>query len=290
MSERALKSSFELLNVDCVRLNKSWNYQNIISPFYRLYLIEEGEGVLSDAIGATTMKPGYLYLVPSYTTCSYSCEERMVQFYIQFIEESPDGNSLFAMNRNVLKAPVQNGDTEMMLRLLVLNPDRGLAQHNPKDYEQRPVLQQFKEHNRLLSLSAYVETKGILLRLLSRFLTDEIFRPGEQRPVPSVVLKTILYIQTHLSENITVTQLARELDLNPDYLSRIFLEHTGERPLSYIQYKRVEHAQFLMLTTALSLTEVAIECGFDSLSYFSRIFKKVLGLTPGEYKSQARSI
>jgi AraC family transcriptional regulator len=290
MSDVALKSSFELLNVDCVRLNKSWNYQNIISPFYRLYLLEEGEGLLSDSVGVTTMKPGYLYLVPSYTLCSYSCEDRMVQYYLQFIEESPDGNSLFAMNRTVLQAPVQDGDPEMIHRLLALNPDRGLPQHNPKYYQERPVIQQFKEHNRLLSLSSYVETKGILLQLVSRFLTDEIFKSGEHRPVPSAVLKTIRYIQTHLSESITVAELAREQQLNPDYLSRIFLEHTGERPLNYIQLKRVEHAQFLMLTTVFSLTEIAIECGFDSLSYFSRIFKKVVGRTPGEYKSQARSI
>lgn len=290
MIDGALKSSFELLNVDCVGLNKSWNYQNIISPFFRLYLIKEGEGVLTDSLGATLMKPGFLYLVPSYTMCSYSCEDSMIQYYVQFIEASADGNSLFATNRRVLQAPVQHGDFDMILRLLTLNPDRGLPQHNPRDYQQTPVIQQFKEHNRLLSLAAYVETKGVVLRLLSRFLTDEIFKQGEQRPVPLAVLKTILYIQAHISENITVAGLANEMNLNPDYLSRIFRGHTGMRPLHFVQYKRLEHAQFLMLTTGYSLTEIAVECGFDSLSYFSRIFKKVVGLTPGAYKGQARSI
>ncbi|WP_366087768.1 helix-turn-helix transcriptional regulator [Mucilaginibacter sp.] len=74
---------------------------------------------------------------------------------------------------------------------------------------------------------------------------------------------------------------------NADYFSRLFYENTGERPLSYIQVKRIERAQLLLTTTNLSFYDIAAETGFENLSYFSRIFKKITGQPPGAYKKTA---
>lgn len=290
MSVRGLKSSFSLLNVDYVKLNKSWNYKNIISPFYRMYLIDEGEGLLSNPTDSIVLEPGFLYLVPSFTLCSYTCQDHLGQYYIQLIEDSPDGTSLLSSNRRILKVDLADSDISAMRRLLTLNPDRGLSRHNPRDYEKRPILRQFEELNNLLTLSAYVETNGILLQLLSRFLGADTFKSDVQPPIPSKVLEAIHYIQTSLQLNLTVTGLAARAGQNVDYFSRVFLEHTGERPLSYIQFKRIEHAQYLMITADLSLEEIAASCGFESLSYFSRIFKKITGQTPGHYWRNTRTV
>lgn len=290
MPVRSLKSNFSLLNADYVKLNKSWNYKNVISPFYRMYLIDEGEGLLSGPTNSETLEPGFLYLVPSYTLCNYSCLDFLGQYYLQFIEESPDGTSLFSSNRRILKVALTDADTQLLLRLLALNPDRGLSRHNPRDYEKRPVLRQYEELNNLLSLSAYVETSGILLQLLSRFLDGSSFQSNIQPVIPSKVLEAINYIQTNLQLNLTVAALAERAGQHIDYFSRVFLEHTGERPLSYIQFKRIEHAQFLMITADISFSEIAIRCGFESLSYFSRTFKKITGQTPRQYKLNARRI
>ena len=290
MSVRSLKSNFYLLNVDYVKLNKSWNYKNIISPFYRIYLIDEGEGLLSNPADSVALEPGFLYLVPSFTLCNYSCQDRLGQYYVQFIEESPDGTSLFSSNRRILKVPLRQGDLGVMRRLLDLNPDRGLSRHNPRDYEKRPILRQFEELNNLLTLSAYVETNGIILQFLSRFLGYDTFRSDAQPAIPSTVLEAIHYIQTNLQLNLTVTGLANRAGQHVDYFSRIFLEYTGERPLSYIQFKRIEHAQFLMITADLSFDEIAAQCGFESLSYFSRVFKKIIGQTPGHYRRHTRTV
>jgi len=74
--------------------------------------------------------------------------------------------------------------------------------------------------------------------------------------------------------------------LQHDYFSRLFLQFTGERPLTYIHGKRIERAQYLIATTSLSFSEIAEETGFENVPYFSKIFKKVTSLTPGEYKKQ----
>jgi len=290
MNKIVHKSSFSLLNADYVQLNKSWNYKHIISPFYRLYLIEDGAGTLINSTDSVHLESGFLYLIPSFTLCNYHCENHLSQYYLQFLEESDDGTSLFASNRKIFKVPANVMDLAIFKRILYLNPGRGLSKNDPKDYEKRPVLQGFQDLNNALPISVYMETNGIILQLLSRFLTEEYFKQDNKKAIPSKVLEAIHYIQTNLHLPLTVESLAERADQNPDYFSRIFKEHTGERPLAFIQYKRIERAQFLMIRSDMTLQGIATETGFESLSYFSRIFKSFTSQTPGEYKKNNSSI
>jgi len=290
MNKIVHKSSFSLLNADHVQLNKSWNYKHIISPFYRLYLIEDGAGTLINSTDSVHLESGFLYLIPSFTLCNYHCENHLSQYYLQFLEESDDGTSLFASNRKIFKVPADVMDLAIFKRILYLNPGRGLSKNDPKDYEKRPVLQGFQDLNNALPISVYMETNGIILQLLSRFLTKEYFKQDNKKAIPSKVLEAIHYIQTNLHLPLTVESLAERADQNPDYFSRIFKEYTGERPLAFIQYKRIERAQFLMIRSDMTLQGIASETGFESLSYFSRIFKSFTRQTPGEYKKNNSSI
>ncbi|WP_313981878.1 AraC family transcriptional regulator [Xanthocytophaga flavus] len=281
-----LKSNFSLLNADYVKLNKNWNYQNVISPFYRLYLIDQGEGSVFNASKEYTLESGYLYLIPSFTICNHVCTNYLNQYYLHFIEESADGTSLFDSNRKIFKIPAIDTDYILFQRILKLNPNRGLqSSDNPKEYEKQPILKGFQEKNLLLPLSAYVETQGILLQFLARFLGLENYQPTNAANIPSKILQTIHYIQTHLQLPLTVEYLAEQVSLNSDYFSRLFYQYTGERPLPYIQQKRIERAQFLLITTDFPFSEIAAETGFETVPYFYRIFKKITYQTPGEYKA-----
>ncbi|WP_314519169.1 AraC family transcriptional regulator [Xanthocytophaga agilis] len=281
-----MKSNFSLLNADYVKLNKSWNYQNVISPFYRLYLIVQGEGSVFNASKEYSLESGYLYLIPSFTICNHFCTNYLNQYYLHFMEESADGTSLFDSNRKIFKIPAIDTDYILFQRILKLNPNRGLqSSDNPKEYEKQPILKGFQEKNQLLPLCAYVETQGILLQFLARFLGLENYQPVNAANIPSKVLQTIRYIQTHLQLPLTVEDLAERVSLNSDYFSRLFYQYTGERPLSYIQQKRIERAQFLLITTDFPFSEIAAETGFETISYFYRIFKKNTCQTPGEYKA-----
>jgi AraC-like DNA-binding protein len=290
MNKLVLKGTFSLLNVDYVQLNENWNYKNVTSTFYRIYLIDDGNGVLYDPASSCTLEKGYLYMVPSFTTCNYYCADYLSQYYVSFMEDAPDGSSLFSYNRRVLQVPAIPADFTHFKRMLELNPNRGLQRsEDPKVYEKYPVLQSFRELNNYMQLSAYVETQGLLLQLLSRFLTPDCFQsPGAM--IHSKISDAINYIQTNLHRPITVALLAGRANQNADYFSRLFKENTGERPLSYIQLKRVERAQFLLVNTGLPLAEIAAETGFENLSYFTRIFKERTGQTPGEYKKNHRML
>lgn len=291
MNKFAFKSTFLLLNVDYVQLNKSWNYKHIIRPFYRLYLIGEGCGTLYNTMQSFALESGYLYLIPSFTTCSYLCPENLTQYYLHILEDSSDEASLFIANRKIMKVAAVPSDFTHFDRLLELNPERGLLKsENPEEYEKRPIIQGFQELNNHLSLSAYVETQGIILQLVARFLNTSHFQIEPAGAIPFKVSESIRYIQTHLQANLTVEKLAERAHQNPDYFSRIFKENTGERPLTYIQLKRIERAQFLMITSDLTFNEIAAETGFESLAYFSRMFKKLTGQTPSIYRKNNRRV
>ncbi|WP_183560991.1 helix-turn-helix domain-containing protein [Mucilaginibacter sp. SP1R1] len=289
MNKSVLKSNFALLNTDHVKLNKNWNYKNVTSTFYRLYYIDGGEGKLYNTADTVKLEEGFVYLVPSFTTCNYFCDSYLSQYYITFLEQSADGVSLFVSNRKIIKIKATDDDIACFKKILYLNPNRSLqhVSYNPLVYEKRPMLKNFEELNEFMNVSAYVETYGVLLQLISRFLTPELFLIEDNSVIRSKLSDAINYIQTNLQSAITVAELARRANHNPDYFSRLFYESTGERPLTYIQSKRIERAQLLLTTTNMPFYEIATETGFESLSYFSRIFKNITGQTPSAYKKHS---
>ncbi|MEI6946475.1 AraC family transcriptional regulator [Paraflavisolibacter sp. H34] len=291
MNQRLLKHSFSLLHVDHVKLNRKWNYTNVISPYFRIYFIDEGEGFLSHAKETLKLEAPYLYIVPSFTLCNLSCPDYLSQYFLHFFEESPDGISLFQNNRTPMKVPAKELDIANVRRLYQINPGRGINRSdNPKVYEKNDFYKSYKELNLQQSDATSMETAGILMQLLSRFLASPQFKRKDELAVPSKIVEAMSYIQLHLDQDLTVAHLAARANQHPDYFSRVFLEHTGERPLTYIHEKRIERAQYLITTTNLSDSEIAAETGFEHQPYFSRIFKKVTSLTPGQYRRLNQSV
>ncbi|HMI62143.1 MAG TPA: helix-turn-helix domain-containing protein [Puia sp.] len=134
--------------------------------------------------------------------------------------------------------------------------------------------------------ATYPETQGIIMQFVARFLSSVEFVSRNAEPIPLKILDAIHYIQSSLKSDLTVSSLAKRANLHQDYFSSLFRQSTGERPLAYVQVKRIERAQYLLATTQLSHEEIAEETGFENPPYFFRIFKKVTLLTPGEYKKR----
>lgn len=287
MSKRLLRHNFSLLHVDHVKLNNKWNYANVLSPYFRIYYIDEGEGSISTAQEKIKLEQGYLYIIPSFTLCHLSCDSYLSQYFLHFFEESADGISLFEYNRRVMKVRSLEIDNATFERLLRLNPGRGINRSdNPKVYEKNIYYRDYQELNNTVNESVFIETQGIILQFISRFLSSNTFRVVQREPVPLKILESIRYIQLNLSQNLTVSFLAKTANLHQDYFSRLFYRFTGERPLGYIHMKRIERAQYLIATTNLPYIEIAEETGFENVPHFSKIFKKVTSLTPGEYKKR----
>jgi AraC-like DNA-binding protein len=287
MIKRALKQTFTLLNVDHVELDSRWNYKNVISPYFRLYYIDAGSGEISALSDSVRLEPGFLYIIPSFTLCNLSCQSYLRQYFVQFFEESSDGISLFANNRFIFRVRATEIDIMNFRRLLEINPGRGINRSdNPRVYEKNIFYKEYQELNNRQSMSAFMETNGILLQLISRFLTPEVFKHKETGHVPAKILNAVNYIQLNLNRDLSVTYLAKRANLHTDYFSRLFYQYTGERPVRYIHEKRIERAQYLMVTTQMTYAEIAMQTGFENVFYFSKVFKKITGMSPGQYKKQ----
>lgn len=100
----------------------------------------------------------------------------------------------------------------------------------------------------------------------------------------SVVNTVISYIQSHLDEDMNRNTLAAIVFLNPDYLSHIFKSETGQSLINFIINERIAKSKQLLSDTDLSIRDIAIACGFQNISYFSRQFKKSVGMTPREFR------
>jgi AraC-like DNA-binding protein len=87
------------------------------------------------------------------------------------------------------------------------------------------------------------------------------------------------------AEPLDVVALARQAHVSPWHFSRRFKEAFGETPHQYVLTRRVERAQELLRNTDLSVTEICLEVGFQSLGSFSAAFHRVAGMTPTAYRA-----
>ncbi len=121
-------------------------------------------------------------------------------------------------------------------------------------------------------------------------LTNNAFRSaGHQTSniMPKLIRDLLRYIDSNLSEKITLETLEHEFFLNGTYISRQFKKHTGLTLRNYLLERRISHAKSL-LTSELSLTEVCQQSGFPDYANFIRSFTKVVGVSPGKYARQQK--
>lgn len=98
------------------------------------------------------------------------------------------------------------------------------------------------------------------------------------------------YMQQHLDEPVSLEQLAAQAALHPHYLCTCFKEALGLTISEYWKQLRIHRACMLLASTDKPVTEIAIECGFNSLSYFHRTFRKVQGTSPRQYRENLKIV
>lgn len=94
------------------------------------------------------------------------------------------------------------------------------------------------------------------------------------------------FIEAHLAENLTISQMAKVAHLSQFHFARAFKVATGESPHQYVIQQRIERAKMLLSITRLSVFEVADRVGFSNQSHFTAQFRKITGVTPKVYRDQ----
>lgn len=110
----------------------------------------------------------------------------------------------------------------------------------------------------------------------------EIF--GENRELSGITAQALLYITAHYMEKVTLKTLARRLFVSENYLSKLFRQEMQTSFTEYLSRMRIERSVELLRDSELSLLEIAGVVGFEDQSYFTKVFKRITGETPKQYK------
>src|ERR1035437_7058655 len=116
-------------------------------------------------------------------------------------------------------------------------------------------------------------------------VSNQVFIQRENAE-PPVIAKARAFIQEHQTEELSLGQVAKAVNMSSYYFCKMFKKVAGINFTDYVARIRIEKSKNLLLNPNLRVSEIAFEVGFQSLTHFNRVFKKILGLSPTEYRAQ----
>lgn len=262
-----------------------WDYHNVISPFSRLWLVLAGRGVVRHHGREFNLTPGQIHLVPPFTPHDCSCSRRLDHYYIHFGSRMPTGVDLFSMLGTEYQLAAPAGALGHFQRLEALYPQRKLPCFDPMQAEYRRQSQAAERADEATPPVDAFEGRGLLALLLTPFLRRARVQPGTHSRVTEQFRAVQEFIHRNMSQPILLGDLARAAQLNPTYFSDRFQSLVGLRPLAYLTQRRLERAQYLLLTSNDSVKTIAAEVGFHDAAYFTRAFTRHCGCSPSDYRA-----
>lgn len=244
-------------------LGSDMNYSAHLHKQAEFFLIQEGEMTVTVNGEACPAREGDLLTLFPNTVHSYQSEEKNRGIMIIFNPELAGELSYKLTNYS---------GSEQVLRKSQVHRDIPYCMESILHTDTRP------EHLPLV--------KGYLLILVSRVCASLDIVPVGQREDFDLVHRALLYVTGNFKEALTLEQVARELGISRSYLSRIFSRKVGSGFNQYVNALRVGLAQHLLENPALSVSEIAMECGFESLRTFNRAFREQVKETPRAYRKQ----
>lgn len=140
-----------------------------------------------------------------------------------------------------------------------------------------------KSSSPINTAKARCSTLALIIELCANHTVRTKDRPKSLSISEKYVKETLSYLGDHFSEPIVLENLANRCGITPYHLTRVFKAYTGQTLFAYVNILRCKRAEFC-LSKGMTVTETAEECGFESLSYFSRTYKKLMGHSPSSEK------
>lgn len=255
---------------------------------YKLYIVRKGNFEFYVDKTLYKLSEGDCCLVPpfSHTHGSKSSNDALIFGWSHFLGDGKKikhNNPIFIRGIDEI---VTNGESPTLNHLIVLPTKFKLK-------EPEYIYQLFRQLINLFSLRRYSERSCdymlgfFLIELSNDFLTNEALLHTKK---PSDVEYIAEWIRVHLAENPTVKDVASEFELNSTYLTRKFHTQYGISVKSYIVEQKIIHARYLLLTTNLTIAEVAEQSFFENPKHFAKSFKKLTGVPPTIYRKTYSSI
>jgi len=122
------------------------------------------------------------------------------------------------------------------------------------------------------------------------YVSQSIKSIREKRINNRLIIKAIEYIKKNYKNKITLEEVANELNISPHYFSKLFKDEVGETFIDYLTSLRIQKSKELLAENQLSGKEICFEIGYGDPNYFSRNFKRIVGITPTEYKEVIQKV
>lgn len=253
--------------------------------FIELSFVLEGTG--SEFINGAehVMLPGTLVLLLPYQIHQYRAQ-------------SGDSLLMYICNFN-MELLTEGAESGWGLRDLILGRDNQQAayvQLEGDDYAEGKRIWDnlYKEYGGTLPWKPIL-LKALLLEALTLFARASGIASKQSRPLDGKANKKtkslwplVQYVHNHYLEPLTLTMLSERFQIHPAHLSKLFGEQYGIHFVDFLHELRIRHACSLLITSDMPITQVAFESGFSSYPTFSRVFLRIKGITPREYREQRR--
>src|SRR5574344_32968 len=272
-----------LLNVGYANHNADWNFGPVCGAVTHIYWATEGTATVTIGGEVHTITADHLYMIPAFVSHNENCDCIFRHYYLHIADTSQRIVQLFDQYKLPFEVPLLESDKMVFRRLLSLCPKMGLLRSIPDTYETSSCFLQYSQRFNALPLGLKMEIKGLMMLLLSRFFTAGHI---ETNVSDERIVKIQRLIERDLKHVPSIDEMSSEISLCKDRFIRLFHKETGLTPTNYIMRKKILRAQILLTIKNLPIKQIASDLGFSNVSYFGRVFNKVTGMSPIEFKKQ----
>lgn len=146
---------------------------------------------------------------------------------------------------------------------------------------------EIKIKNLKLNSSIYSD-KNLIINEFS-IIYNDIFNKEYQeidRSFNTYIKDAIKYVENNIKRNITLEEVAKYINITPHYLSKIFKKYVGVNFITFITDKKIELAKEMLINKDVPIVNISIELSYNQPNYFSKVFKRKVGMTPSEYREK----
>ena len=121
--------------------------------------------------------------------------------------------------------------------------------------------------------------------MISTRQTDYVVRAAEDENVSELAIH---YMKENMEKHLSLQDIADQIGYSPSHFSLLFKKKTGHSPLTYFNLLKIQQSCQLLDTTDMKINQICYKIGIEDTYYFSRLFSKVMGMSPREYKKQKK--
>lgn len=194
--------------------------------------------------------------------------------------------TIIQFEENFMKYSFDHYPQFLQIRMLLEESKRGILFPGRPFSELQEQVSAFPELEGFRQISGLLELLQELAGMPNR---RSLATPHYYETFPTLgnkrIDKIISYINSNYTRSLSLKEIAEMASMNSSAFCRYFKENTGKTLLQYIMDMRVGYACKLLAVDGMDISQIALECGFDSITHFNRTFKQLTGLTPTQYRN-----